>query len=133
MRVVVDTNLFVSRLLFAQSVPARAVDRAMTEATLLASDATLAELADVLNRPKFDRWVGAEVRREFLDRVASVVVKIRISERITACRDPRDNAMLELAVNGRAQRILSGDDDLLAMSPFRGIGIVRPAEYLASG
>lgn len=47
-----------------------------------------------------------------------------------ACRDPRDDKFLELAVNGRADVIVSGDKDLLALHPFRGIPILTPAEFL---
>ena len=47
-----------------------------------------------------------------------------------ACRDPDDDKLLELAVNGAADFIVTGDDDLLVMNPFRGIAIVTPAEFL---
>jgi uncharacterized protein len=49
---------------------------------------------------------------------------------IKACRDPKDDKFLELAVNGRADLIISGDKDLLVLHPFMGIAIVMPATYL---
>ena len=55
-----------------------------------------------------------------------------ISERIAACRDPTDDKFLELAVNGRADLIISGDADLLALNPFRDIAIVTPADFVQS-
>ena len=54
---------------------------------------------------------------------------VRITERIAACRDPTDDKFLELAANGRADLIVSGDTDLLALNPFRGIPIVTPAIF----
>jgi uncharacterized protein len=55
---------------------------------------------------------------------------ISISERIAACRDPRDDKFLELAVNGRAEMIVTGDRDLLSLNPFRNIPIVAPAVFV---
>ena len=49
---------------------------------------------------------------------------------VQACRDPRDNKFLEIAVNGEADIIISGDEDLLVLHPFRGIEIVTPKIYV---
>ena len=57
---------------------------------------------------------------------------VGIAERITVCRDPKDNKFLELAVNGHADMIVSGDADLLALNPFREIPIVTPATFVQS-
>ena len=65
-RVVIDTNALISRLLLPASVPAQAVHKAVDEAQVLASDATLMELADVLGRPKFDPYLTVKERQEFL-------------------------------------------------------------------
>ena len=55
---------------------------------------------------------------------------VAITERIAACRDPKDDKFLELAVNGQADLIVSGDADLLALNPFRDIPIVTPATFV---
>jgi predicted nucleic acid-binding protein len=49
---------------------------------------------------------------------------------IQACRDPRDDKFLEVAVHGQSDLIVTGDGDLLALHPFRGIDILAPAAYL---
>ena len=49
---------------------------------------------------------------------------------VQACRDPKDDRILELAVNGNATTVVTGDDDLLVLNPFRGIPIVTPAVLL---
>jgi uncharacterized protein len=51
-------------------------------------------------------------------------------ETITACRDPKDDKFLELAVSGHANYIVSGDSDLLALDPFRGVQIIPPHSFL---
>ena len=68
-RVVIDTNVLVSRLILPQSLPAQAVRRAEQEALLLISEATMYELADVLARPRFDRYVSLDDRKSFLRRL----------------------------------------------------------------
>jgi len=52
--------------------------------------------------------------------------------RVTDCRDPKDNKYLELALAAGAETIVSGDDDLLVLDPWRGARIMRPADYLAA-
>ena len=65
-RIVVDTNALVSRLLLPSSVSARAVRKAVDSSILLVSEATMNELADVLARPKFDRYISLKDRQQFL-------------------------------------------------------------------
>jgi putative PIN family toxin of toxin-antitoxin system len=132
-RVVLDTNALVSRLLLPGSVPGEAVRKAVDAAQLLVSEATLEELTDVLGRAKFDPYVTIEDRQEFLRLLCRIAEMVPIIHTVRACRDPRDDKFLELAVNGEALLIVTGDDDLLILDPFRGIPIVTPAAYLAQG
>jgi putative PIN family toxin of toxin-antitoxin system len=130
-RVVVDTNTLISRLLLPGSVPAAAVRKAVREARLLGSEATLSELADVLSRSKFDRYLTILERQEFVRLLGRFIEMVAITHSVRACRDPRDDKFLELALNGSADIIVTGDRDLLALDPSRGIRIVTPARYLA--
>ncbi len=130
-RVVLDTNAIVSRLLARNSVPARAVQHAVTAARVVASDDTLMELAGVLSRPKFDPYVTVDERKAFLRLFGRVAEHVPILQVVRACRDPKDDKFLELAVNGEATVIVTGDADLLALHPFRDIPILTPAAYLA--
>lgn len=57
---------------------------------------------------------------------------VDITEKLTDCRDPKDNKFLELAISGNATCIVSGDSDLLTLNPFRGVAIVTPQEFLRS-
>ena len=129
-RIVADTNLLVSRLLLPQSLPAKAVRKAVDEGQLLVSAATLGELADVLSRAKFDPYVSLEDRQDFIRVLNRVAERIIVTAPIKACRDPKDDKFLELALNGEANMILTGDRDLLALHPFRGVDILSPREYI---
>ena len=127
-RIVVDTNVLVSRLLAPRSVPAQAVRR---EGVLLLSEASLAELARVLARRKFDPYVTVADRQQFLRLLGRIALMVPILHRIQACRDPADDMFLEVEVNADASRLITGDADLLALRRFRGIPILTPAAYLA--
>ena len=131
MRVVVDTNAWISRLLLANSVSARAVDEALVRFEVVVSEASVEELADVLSRAKFDRYVSLQHREEFLRRLLQVTTMVPVLSEIDCCRDPKDNRFLALALDSESGCIVSGDADLLALNPWRGIKIVSPAAFLA--
>ena len=130
-RVVVDTNVLVSSLLFITSVPAQAFQKAMQNGRLLMSDSLLNEAVRVLSRQKFDRYASKEIRYDFVAALVAVADHVAVTHQIQVCRDPKDNMILELAVNGGADFILTGDEDLLALGSFHKIPIWTPAQYLA--
>lgn len=129
-RVVIDTNVFMSGLLSTNSTPARAVERAIQEGQLIASNATLRELMTKLLSPAFDRYVPRQRREALLSRLAPLVEIVEIVQEIRASRDRSDDKFLEASVNGRADVLVTGDADLLELRPFRGIAIVTPSGYL---
>ena len=131
-RYVFDTNTLISAALFEGSTPDRAFRLALRRGALLASPETLAELAEVLFREKLDRYVTQDEREEFLGALVARAEIIQPSESVRACRDPKDDKFLDLALNGRATVIVSGDDDLLVLHPFRGISIVTAAIFVAT-
>ena len=130
-RVVMDTNVVVSAALLPRSMPRQAFDRALEHGTLLMSSATVAELNDVLRRPRFDPYVHADERLEFLATLVRDAELVEVTEVVSDCRDPKDNKFLELALNGNATHIVSGDEDLLVLHTFRGIPILTPQGFVA--
>ncbi len=129
MRVVIDTGVFISAAIKAQTVPNIAVYRAAQRGVLLKSSSTEAELIEVIDRPYLARLIAPAARARVLELMALAEL-VPIAERIAACRDPKDDKFLELAVNGQADVIVSGDADLLVLNPFRGILIVPPATFV---
>ena len=129
-RYVFDTNVLVSALIFENSKPGRAFRYALQNGQILLSLTTLGEIDEVMRREKFERYVTAEEREEFLEALIGRARFVEIIEHIKICRDPKDDKFLELAVNGGAYHIISGDDDLLALSPFRGIEILSMDDFL---
>ena len=129
-RIVLDNNVLVSRLLLPKSVPGQAVRKAVDTGQLFVSDATLTELAAVLSRPKFNPYVSISDRQEFLRLLGRVAERVPITYIVHACRDPKDNMILELAVNGSADLIVTGDQDLLVLDTFQSIPIITPVSYI---
>ena len=84
----------------------------------------------VLRRPRFDRYLREEERIEFLASLVRESDLVEVTEVVNACRDPNDNKFLELAVSGAATHIISGDDDLLVLHPFRGIAVLSAQDFL---
>ena len=128
--IVFDTNVLVSAALFQQSVPRRAFDRAIAIGQVIVSTTTFAELREVLNRTRFDKYVSAATRTTFLDDFQSATQAIESTEAIRVCRDAKDDQFLELAVSGKARYLVTGDDDLLSLHSFREILILTPAAFL---
>ena len=129
-RYVFDTNVLISSAALSLSKPRQAFEAAARDGILLVSTATENELLDVLERPKIRRYLTPDSKRRLLDDLAAVAKHIEPTEPVVACRDPKDDKFLELAVAGRAACIISGDEDLLALHPFRGIPILTPEQFL---
>lgn len=129
-RFVADTNVLVSFILRPNSTPGHAVTRALDRSLIVFSDVTFAELSTVLKRPKFDPYVLWQRRQSVLRLLADAALHVAPTEHIRACSDPRDDQILEAAVAGGADLILTGDRALRALHPFRDIQILTAAEYL---
>ncbi len=129
-RYVFDTNTLVSAVLFPKSKPGKALRWVMRNGALLISPETLDELVEVMARDKFERYVTKEERGLFLNAFIDRVERIEPIESVIDCRDPKDNKFLEVAIAGKAQAIISGDTDLLELTPFRGIPIINANIFL---
>jgi uncharacterized protein len=97
---------------------------------LALSEAVYGEIADVLARPKFARVLTEDRRREVLELLSAAALWIEPTEEVRDCRDSKDNRYLELALAAGAAMIVSGDEDLLVLNPWRGIRVLRPSEFL---
>ena len=132
-RFVADTNVLISAALRETSTP-RAVLRRIedTRGALLFSDETFEELRTRLQRSRFTRYIDPEDRDVFLAQLLRISEWITITNSKLGCRDEDDDKLLETALLGEADCLVTGDQDLLVMSPFRGIPIISPAELLRS-
>lgn len=130
MIVVFDASTLVSAALKADSLPERALLRAIGDRLILSQEVE-DEYREVILRPKFDRFVSVERRRRIPDIVIFAAERIEPREAVRECRDPKDDKYLALALAGAADVIVSSDvRHLLSMHPWRGIRILSPRDFL---
>ena len=135
--VVFDTSTLVSAALRVGSIPHRALFLALSEGEVCISAATLAELDQVLLRPKFDSYQPAEVRAGFVAMLRRNTHLFAVSDAdeagvVPACRDPKDNPFLALVLASEADVLVSSDTDLLVLHPWHGVPVLTPAAYMLS-
>lgn len=128
-RVVIDTSTFISAAITG-GIPAAVLDTVyMREYTLLFSFETYNELYEVLHRPKFNRYVDLGERRKFLESVQEVAEWVSVSSNIRMCRDSKDDKFLAVALDGKADYVISSDQDLYGLERFKSIPIPAPREF----
>jgi putative PIN family toxin of toxin-antitoxin system len=137
-RVVIDTSTLVGALLRPASKPRQALLAAVKSHAHCVSQSTLAELQVVLQRPKFDRYAPLQTRLEFLKVVTQTAHLFEIdtaseAASLGACRDPKDDKFLALAMACEAMVLISSDADLLSLQRWRNVAILSPADFLATG
>lgn len=130
LRVVLNTNVIVSALLFSQSTPRQAVDQALDTSIILISQPIVLELTKVLKRKKLNKYLQEEERMKFLVNFLKDTETVEIIQFIDVYRDKKDNKFIELAICSVADYILTGDEDLLILNPYHGISIIRPRQFL---
>jgi putative PIN family toxin of toxin-antitoxin system len=129
--IVFDASTLVSATFRRDSIPARAVRHALRSDRVAVSEAAMAELLDVLHRPGLARFLDPEQRAELIGQLFALGAAFAPRVRVTDCRDAKDNKYLELALASGADAIVSSDADLLVLHPWRGVRLLRPADYLA--
>jgi uncharacterized protein len=127
---VIDTNVLISALIFPESKVAKTIEIVFNSGKVLVSPHFAKEFSSVIQRKKFDTYTSLKNRNQFLHDFMERSFWINPVEKIQACRDVKDNMILELAVDGQADIIITGDKDLLELHPFREIFILSPNEFL---
>ena len=134
-RVVMDTSTLVGAMLRTESKPRQALLAVVKSHVLCISQTTLTELQVVLQRSKFDRYAPLQTRLEFLDVVRQTAHLYEIdtaseAASLSACRDPKGDKFLALAMACEAMVIISSDADLLSLQRWNNIAIISPADFL---
>lgn len=134
MRIAVDTNVFISTIIKPENKVGMIIVRMRNgEYTLLYSLGVLEEILEVVTRDKI--WKRYRLTEETLNAFVNSIItygeRVQVLTVLNVCRDPDDNMLLALALDGRADYIVSGDRDLLDLSIFQDIPIIKPAEFLS--
>lgn len=128
-RVIIDTNLWISFLL---TKDLSKFDSIITEQklTLLFSQELIDELVEVTQRPKFRKYFPLDEVEELLFKIRSRAIFIKVTSIVSDCRDPKDNFLLSLALDGKATHLITGDKDLLVLENYKKIKILTITQYL---
>jgi putative PIN family toxin of toxin-antitoxin system len=131
-RLVLDTNTLISAIGWRESKPRRILEACLLRKyVLVESAALLKEFLSVINRPKFS-FIREEQNTELLERLASHCEVVEPKKKINIIKqDPADNKVLECALEGRAQYIITGDQHLLKLKQFGGTRIMTANEFLS--
>lgn len=130
-KIVFDASSVVGALLNQNSLPERALLLARSNDTICLSSAVEAEIREVAVRPKFQKYLTPSRIDLILEVLTIAAFVAEPSEVVADCRDKKDNMYLELALASGADIIISSDQDLLTLDPWRGIRIMTPAAYVA--
>lgn len=133
-RVILDTGTLVSAAIRPGSVPDQVLVKALHTCEVCASAETLDELAQVMDCKKFDRYLDKESRRAFVALMRRHLRLFTVQQSDLAavdppCRDPMGSKFLALALASEADAMVSSDEDLLTLHPWRGIPILAPTDF----
>ena len=131
MRIVIDTNILVSFAIRPNHSFEKIFDHIAAHGISLVSEDTLAELFDVLSRDKFRKYLPLDQSIDYVEWYAGISEQVAVTEHVVACRDPKDDKFLSLAVSGKADCIIAGDHHLLDLIKFNDIPIYSPAEFIS--
>ncbi|MBS1623000.1 MAG: putative toxin-antitoxin system toxin component, PIN family [Bacteroidetes bacterium] len=129
-RIIVDTNLWISLLLTKdyQKFDSMLDDQNIT---LIFSEELLNELIEVTRRPKFKKHFEQEDVDELIAIINRIADFIAVTTIVNICRDPKDNFLLALALDGKADYLITGDQDLLVLKTIKKTSILSMTEYLS--
>ncbi len=130
---VVDTNVWISAALSPHGAPAQVLRAILLRGLPVFSEATFAELASRLWKHKFDRYIDIETRKALLRDAQAAAIWIDIPAELETqhwSRDPSDDAFVRTALAAQAPWLITGDDDLLSLTPIQGLTILTPASAL---
>ena len=128
MKAVIDTNIWISFLIgkLLAGLDDYILDGLFE---VVISDEQLEEITTVLRRSKFRKHFSADDIDELLSLLYKSVRIVTIHHTITDCRDAKDNFILETAIRGLADYIITGGKDLLVLNPYRGKKIIGFREF----
>ncbi len=129
MRLILDTNLWISFLISSRY---EKLDKLLfdQECTLLFSQELLEEFITVAGRPKLKKYFSKNDLLELLNTIDEVAEFVDVTSEVSACRDPKDNFLLSLAVDGDADYLLTGDNDLLVLEKIGDTEIKTISNFL---
>lgn len=128
-RIIIDTNLWISFLITKDFTKLDQIIF-LRQGILVFSQELLDEFLEVARRPKFRRFFSSTDIEEILETIDEYANFVKVQTKIELCRDAKDNFLLSLSIDGRADFLLTGDKDLLDLNKFGETTIITIADFL---
>ena len=128
-RIIIDTNLWISFLITKNFTKLDEIIFSR-HGILIFSQELLNEFLEVAKRPKFRRFFSSSDIEEILETIEEYAEYVKVETKIEICRDPKDNFLLSLSVDGNADFLLTGDKDLLDLNKFGDTTIITISDFL---
>jgi putative PIN family toxin of toxin-antitoxin system len=128
-RIIIDTNLWISFLITKNFTRLDEIIFSK-KCVLIFSQELLEEFLTVAKRPKFRRFFSSSDIEEILETIQEYAEFIEVTSRTEVCKDPKDNFLLSLSMDGNADFLLTGDSDLLILTKFRKTLIITISDFL---
>lgn len=128
-RIVIDSNLWISYFIGERTKSKLNLILLNEKFSLLYSEALLTEISGVLARPKFSKYITATQITQLVELIVLRGEKIDVSSAVALSRDVQDDFLLSLCKDGKADYLLTGDNDLLVLNPFEDTKIMRLADF----
>jgi putative PIN family toxin of toxin-antitoxin system len=128
-RIIIDTNLWISFLITKNFTKLDEIIFSK-KCVLVFSKELLEEFLTVAKRPKFRRFFSSSDIEEILETIQEYAEFIEVTSKIEVCKDPKDNFLLSLSMDGSADFLLTGDNDLLMLTKFRKTEIITISDFL---
>jgi putative PIN family toxin of toxin-antitoxin system len=128
-RIIIDTNLWISFLITKNFTRLDEIIFSK-KCVLIFSRELLEEFLTVAKRPKFRRFFSSSDIEEILETIQEYAEFIEVTSKTEVCKDPKDNFLLSLSLDGNADFLLTGDNDLLILTKFRKTSIVTISDFL---
>jgi hypothetical protein len=128
-RIIIDTNLWISFLITKDFTKLDEIIFSR-HGILVFSQELLDEFLEVARRPKFRRFFSASDIEEILETIGEYADFVKVQTKIEVCRDPKDNFLLSLSIDGNANFLLTGDKDLLDLTEFGETTIITISDFL---
>ncbi len=128
-RIIIDTNLWISFLITRDFTKLDEIIFSR-QGILVFSQELLDEFLSVAKRPKLRRFFSVSDIEEIIETIDEYADFVKVQTKIEVCRDPKDNFLLSLSVDGNADFLLTGDKDLLDLIKFGETTIITISEFL---
>lgn len=128
-KIILDTNLWISFLI---SKKFNSIDNLIEnkKITLIFSDELISEFVEVVNRPKFEKYFSKNDIKKILDCFDQYGKLIKVKSDIKICRDGKDNFLLNLSIDSKADYLITGDNDLLALDKIERTKIMNFTDFI---